>query len=417
MKKKLNFRDIEWIFIVFGTAIGAGILFLPIQAAISGVISLAIASVFIIPVIYFSGFNIAKIVLKEKADYNITQIFNLKFSSPLALTSNVIYFLTCFTAIVAYAISLPKEISDAFVIFGITKTALSNKIWFSFLVLAMPIAVMMTNKKLMLKIMSIVVYPLVIALLAVSIHLIPHWNVKNLDFGGSLFDIVRGFLMIFPILVFSMNFSQIISPLSMYYKKSCESNIPASKKVRSNIFWSTILITFFTIFFIFSSLLSVNNHIIAQAAKQNLSVMDILSEHFKNGIWHYIVPIIPITAILSSFLGAFLGTLETFNEGTKWLIAKIEPSKAAVISEKSVNIISSITVFLILWMISISNIEIMSILGFLSAPAIAAFIFVVPFLYNVYTQKSFDLKRDFSLFVLLLIGIVVIFGYAMGLMM
>ena len=220
--RKISFRDIEWIFVIFGTAIGAGILFLPIQAAISGVISLTIASVFIIPVMYFSGFNIARIVLQEKSDYNITQIFNLNFNTYLALTSNIIYFLTCFTAIVAYAISLPKEISDALVMFGITKTALSNKIWFSFLILAIPIVIMMTNKKIMLKIMSFVVYPLVVALFAVSVHLIPHWSIKNLDFGGSLFDIVRGFLMIFPIIVFSMNFSQIISPFTMYYKKKLQ---------------------------------------------------------------------------------------------------------------------------------------------------------------------------------------------------
>ncbi|WP_035587213.1 aromatic amino acid transport family protein [Hippea jasoniae] len=415
--RKISFRDIEWIFVIFGTAIGAGILFLPIQAAISGVISLTIASVFIIPVMYFSGFNIARIVLQEKSDYNITQIFNLKFNTSLALTSNIIYFLTCFTAIVAYAISLPKEVSDALVMFGLTKTALSNKMWFSFLVLAIPIVIMMTNKKIMLKIMSFVVYPLVVALFAVSVHLIPHWSIKNLDFGGSLFDIVRGLLMIFPILVFSMNFSQIISPFTMYYKKSCNDNSKAYEKVKNNIFLSTLLITFFTIFFIFSSLLSVNNHIVAEAAKQNLSIMDILSEHFKSGIWHYIVPIIPITAILSSFLGAFLGTLETFNEGTKWLLVKLEPSKANNLSQKTLSAISSVIIFFILWLIAISNIEIMSILGFLSAPSIAAFIFVVPFLYTIYTQKGFNLKRDLSLLVLLIIGIIVIFSYAMGLMM
>ena len=51
-----------WVMTLFGTAVGAGILFLPLDAGKYGFIPLAFATVFILPLVYFSHRTYARIV-------------------------------------------------------------------------------------------------------------------------------------------------------------------------------------------------------------------------------------------------------------------------------------------------------------------------------------------------------------------
>ena len=45
--------DFQWMFVLFGTAVGAGILFLPLQASESGFIAMIIATIIVLPMIFF----------------------------------------------------------------------------------------------------------------------------------------------------------------------------------------------------------------------------------------------------------------------------------------------------------------------------------------------------------------------------
>ncbi len=415
---KFNRKDLEWVFVLFGTAIGAGILFLPIQAAISGIIPLIIVSIIVVPIIYIAEKNIGKILLDEEKDYNILQIFDSKFNKPLAIISNIIYFLTCFTVIIAYAVSLPHEFGNALVVYNVTETNLSQVPWFSFLVLFVPIAVMITSRKLMLSLMSFIIYPLIISLLIISCSLIPYWNIGNLDIKSiTLKSILDGFLMVFPILIFSMNFSQAISQMSIYYKLNTNSQSTIKKKINRNIFLGTLAIAFFTLFFIYSCVLAVDSASIADAAKENISAVAVISSKFKIGFIHYLGPIIAVAAILSSFLGVFLGTLESFNEGLRQFIGILKPGTHKKLTRHHLNITSSIIIFVILWGIAVFNLKIILILGTLTAPCIAALIFLLPAVYQVYTTGKINLKENISTYILVLLGFLTIFGYAIGMYM
>ena len=412
---KFNGKDLEWVFVLFGTSIGAGILFLPIQAAISGIIPLIIVSVMIVPIIYTAEKNIGKILLDEEKDYSILQIFDLKFNKPLAVISNIIYFLTCFTVIIAYAVSLPHELGNALVVYKVTGSNLSQVPWFSFLVLFIPIAIMITSRKLMLKLMSILIYPLIICLLIISCSLIPYWDLGNLDIKSiNAKSIFIGFLMVFPILVFSMNFSQAISQMSIYYKLNTKNISEVKNKINKNIFLGTIAISFFTLFFIYSCILAVDSASIAEAAQKNISAVSVISSKFKIGFIHYLGPIIAVAAILSSFLGVFLGTLESFNEGLRQLIGVIKPGAHKKLSRHHLNIASSLIIFVILWPIAVFNLKIILILGTLTAPCIATLIFLLPAIYRIYTTREINFRKNLSTYILVFIGFLTIFGYAAG---
>ena len=51
---KLNYFDVSWIIALFGTAVGAGILFLPLRAGLGGFWPVFILTLLAIPVTYLS---------------------------------------------------------------------------------------------------------------------------------------------------------------------------------------------------------------------------------------------------------------------------------------------------------------------------------------------------------------------------
>src|SRR3712207_8097738 len=72
---KWNKFDITWVFNLFGTAVGAGVLFLPINAGMGGFWPLVIMALIIMPMTYLAHRGLARFVLSSsKPGSNITEI-------------------------------------------------------------------------------------------------------------------------------------------------------------------------------------------------------------------------------------------------------------------------------------------------------------------------------------------------------
>lgn len=70
------------------------------------------------------------------------------------------------------------------------------------------------GKDLMLKATSLMVYPLVFILLALSVFLIPEWNTSMMEITPDLSELPKTVWLAIPLIVFSFNHSPIISQFS-----------------------------------------------------------------------------------------------------------------------------------------------------------------------------------------------------------
>ena len=414
-RQKLCFRDFEWILVLFGTAIGAGILFLPLQASISGFIPLTIAAIIIFPVIYYAEKNLAELVLVEKENLNITEVFYKRLGHKFAFISTIIYFLSCYTVIIAYATALPITVSGALNLYGVTELNLSENPLFCFVVLAVPVLVMIARREIMLQVLSIIIYPLIVCILIISCALIPHWSISNLNLGmASVSDVCHGLLAIFPILVFSMNYCQSISQMIFYYKEHSDDDNLVKYKVKKNIYLGTMLITLFTMFFIFSSILAVPAEKVREAAVENVSILHVIASLYDAGMMHYIGPVIALSAILSSFLGVFLGTLESCNGIIIQILNGCKYRRK--INVDVVSRISIILIFVSLWLVAVFDVNVLYILGLLTAPSIAVLVFILPASLKLFKNTELTLRETCFQLMLFVVGLIITFGYAVDLL-
>ena len=77
---KWNKEDTVWMLSLFGTAIGAGVLFLPINAGIGGIIPLIIMTVLALPMTYWAHRGMTRLVLSSsKPDGDLTDVVEEHF--------------------------------------------------------------------------------------------------------------------------------------------------------------------------------------------------------------------------------------------------------------------------------------------------------------------------------------------------
>ncbi len=406
--------DIKWVFTLFGTAIGAGLLYLPVQAGDSGFWALATVMVFALPLTYYSHKNMSNMVLSAN-DGEITDVFTHNFGNFFGLTCVVVYFLSIFLNMPMYSIGLDSELGNFLVNYNITQTNLSPNIWFSFSILTSLLVIVSLGIDIILKFMQFIVVFLVTLVLILSIYIIPNWNYKFVT--SSHFGFISyftGILMVLPILILSMNHSPVISSLVIFYKNYFKLDRSEEKAKIYKILRINALILFIFVFlFVTSCLLSTTIEDLNRASANNLSIVTLMQEQHPSPLLNILAPMIVFTAIISSFIGCYIGSKEALRYLFRYFfkdICKIN------VSDSLINKSCILLIFSVLWVCTIANFKILNIIGIIVAPAVAFLLYVLPVLviYKNIQCKEYRIVVLDS--ILLIMGLIIIFGYVIGLL-
>ena len=104
---KWHMQDTTWAMSLFGTAIGAGVLFLPINAGSGGIISLLLLTLLVFPIVYFSHRAMAKMIYSSKsAGEGITATVNEYFGKKASTIFDIVYFFSIYAILLMYSVSL-----------------------------------------------------------------------------------------------------------------------------------------------------------------------------------------------------------------------------------------------------------------------------------------------------------------------
>ncbi|MFC4893000.1 amino acid permease [Pseudofrancisella aestuarii] len=412
--KKITKVDIQWVFTLFGTAIGAGLLYLPIQAGKSGIWAIITVMIFALPLTYLSHRNMSRIVLKSKNHEDITDTFSDTLGYILGTICVLLYFLAIYLNMPLYAIGLNNEISNFLYEKGITNVNLSNHIWFSFLLLFFIFMLVSFGIKIILRVMQLIVIVLILLVIFLSIYMIPYWNISYLDFGDFDFrSYLRGILMVLPILVLALNHSPVISSLVIFYRDRVGLNYPNNEdKVNQIMKISSLSLFIFVLIFVTSCLLSVPEQDIINGAANNLSIVTILGKYHDSQILDFLGPMIVLTAIVSSFVGCYIGSKEGLHCLLNTFLNKFLNLR---ISGRLINRLATFLIFLTLWISVICNFSILDIIGLLVAPAVAFLLYLLPVIIIYKNTKYKNYRYTVLNAFLTVMGLTIIVGYFFGL--
>ncbi|MED5513440.1 HAAAP family serine/threonine permease [Pseudoalteromonas sp. DY56-GL22] len=394
---KWNLHDTQWVLSLFGTAVGAGILFLPINIGIGGFWPLIIMACLAFPMTYLAHRGLARFVLSSKqpkADF--TDVVEEHFGINAGRLISLLYFLSIFPILLIYGVGLTNTV-DSFIVNQLGMESPPRVLLSGVLVGGM-ISLMLGGEALMLRAFAILVYPLVAILFFLSIYLIPSWQLPDVsvpEFSGFM----KTLWLSIPIIVFSFSHAAAIS--SFVHVQRAQYGNNAKMKSEAILKRTSLLLIVFVLLFVFSCVLSLSTEQMVQAKADNVSILSFLANITDNSFIATLGPLVAFIAITSSFLGHFLGARESFNG----LV-----SKQAHMNPKLVDKIGTVIMFFAIWYCSVINPSILDMMDQLSGPIIAMILFIMPMI-AVYKVPSLHKYRNrLSTLFVLTVGSLAVFA-------
>lgn len=370
--RKWNKFNVIWMLNLFGTAVGAGVLFLPINAGMGGFWPLLIMTLLIGPMTYLAHRGLARFILSSaKADSDITEVVEEHFGKTAGKLITLLYFFAIFPILLIYGNGITNTV-DSFIVHQLGLPS-PNRALLAFILIAILISVMLLNEKFMLKITEILVYPLVLILFGLSLYLIPHWNASMLSEMPSAKGLISTLWLTIPVLVFSFNHSPAISSFSQSQRRHYQDLALTEKNIQQTLWGTSTILLVFVMFFAFSCVLTLTPAELVLAREQNISILSFLANKFDNPYITYLGPLVAFFAITSSFFGHYLGA----REGLEGLWLKMRP-KQSPINRKKLNYSTAVFFLFTLWAVAIINPSILGLIESLGGPIIAMILFIMP---------------------------------------
>lgn len=407
---KYTKEDLTWSLSMFGTAVGAGVLFLPIRAGLEGFWPLILIAALVGPMTYFSHRALARFVLSSKnKDADITDVVEEHFGKAAGLLITFFYFFAIYPIVLIYGNAITNTI-DSFIVNQLAMPAVPRWLLSGILV-AMMMGVMILGRRLMLVATELLVYPLVIILFGMSVYLIPSWSFEAMSFDmipeiGTLLTVVY---LTIPMLIFSFNHSPAVSSMALAQREAHGDNAVAKSDIILKR--ASVMLLGFVMFFVFSCVLALTPEQLMEAKQQNLPVLSYLANVFDSPLISFMGPLVAFLAIFSSFFGHYLGA----KEGLAGIAKKAAPKAVEGLGEKKFNTLLVAFFFFSVWGVAVINPSVLGMIEGLGAPFIAAILFLMPMyaIKKVPSMKKYD--GALSNIFITIMGIVAISAIVKGL--
>ncbi|MEB0150049.1 serine/threonine transporter [Pseudomonas sp. CCC2.2] len=362
-------HDTTWMLGLFGTAIGAGTLFLPINAGIGGFWPLLILAVLAFPMTFYAHRGLTRFVLSGREGADITEVVEQHFGKTAGALITLLYFFAVFPILLIYSVALTNTVGSF--LEHQLHVQPPPRALLAFLLIVGLLAVVRCGEKAIVKAMSLMVYPFIVALLFLAVFLIPHWNGGILATATTLPEpsaLLHTLWLAIPVMVFSFNHSPIISAFAVDQKRQYGRHA----EVRSSQILARAhgLMVVMVLFFVFSCVLTLSPLQLAEAKAQNLSILSYLANHFSNPTIAFVAPLIAFVAITKSFLGHYIGA----SEGLKGLVVKTGHCPAP----RTLDRLTAAFMLLVCWLVATLNPSILGMIETLGGPVIAALLFLMP---------------------------------------
>jgi serine transporter len=262
------------------------------------------------PMTFFAHRGLTRFVLSGKnPGEDITEVVEEHFGVGAGKLITLLYFFAIYPILLVYSVAITNTV-ESFMTHQLHMTPPPRAILSLILIVGM-MTIVRFGEQMIVKAMSVLVFPFVIALMVLACYLIPNWNGAALETlslssasatGNGLWMTLW---LAIPVMVFSFNHSPIISSFAVAKRE--EYGQGAEKKCSSILARAHVMMVLTVMFFVFSCVLSLSPADLAAAKAQNISILSYLANHFNAPVIAWMAPIIAIIAITKSFLGHYLG--------------------------------------------------------------------------------------------------------------
>ena len=301
--------DVGWVVLCIGMAIGSGIVFLPVQMGVKGVLVSVIALAIAYPAVYLLSRLYIQSLSASKACEDYAQIITQYLGKNWGVGLGVAYFVMLLKGMLAYSSAIAKDSASYLTTFGITQQPLDNSVWFITALIGVMVFIASRGERLLFKVSG----PLIVVKLSIVVFLgiamVPYWNPMNLEIAvwPNGIQLLRDVLLTLPFATFSILYVQILNPMNVAFRKVEKDPAAATyRALRASRYAYCILIVC-VLFFGASFLLSINHEDAVYALNHNISGLALAAKVIPGPLVQVLSTLLDVAAIFTAFFGIYLG--------------------------------------------------------------------------------------------------------------
>lgn len=307
---KFDGTDWGWVIMSIGMAIGAGIVFLPVQVGIAGIWIYLLSSVIGYPAMYlFQKLFINTLAAAEKAE-DYPSIIAGYLGKNWGFFLGVLYFIMLVIWVFVYSTAITNDSASFLHTFGVTDTVLSDNPFYGLAIICILVALASRGEKLLFKLSTGMVLTKIGVIAILGVIMVQHWDLANFGSFPDFEYLIKQTIIMLPFTLTSILFIQSLSPMVISYRAHNKSiEVARYKAIRAmNIAFGILFVVVF--FYAISFNLAMGHDQAVEAYSKNISSLAMAAQGFEGNSVRIMSLVLNIFAVMTAYFSVFLGFRE-----------------------------------------------------------------------------------------------------------
>ncbi|MEX9794251.1 hypothetical protein [Morganella morganii] len=398
---KFDGTDAGWVIMSIGMAIGAGIVFLPVQVGLMGLWVFLLSSVIGYPAMYLFQRLFINTLAESPECKDYPGVITGYLGKNWGILLGALYFIMLVIWMFVYSTAITNDSASYFRTFGVTEGLLSNSPWYGLILIFLLVAISSRGEKLLFKLSSFMVLTKLFIVAALGISMVGMWHLYNIGSLPPVGRLIKEAVITLPFTLTSILFIQTLSPMVISFRnQNVNREVARFKALRAmNI---AFIILFCTVFFYAVSFtLAMGHDEAVKAYEQNISALAIAAKFFPGGWVTAVSVMLNIFAVMTAFFGVYLGFREATQGIVMNLLQRVMPAER--INETLVKYGIMVFAVLLAWGAIILNAPVLSFTSICS-PIFGMVGCLIP-AYLVYKVPMLHKYKGISLYLIIFTGL------------
>ncbi|MBB1201626.1 hypothetical protein EGM70_15160 [Enterobacteriaceae bacterium 89] len=318
---KFDSTDRGWIIMSIGMAIGAGIVFLPVQVGLMGLWVFLLSSIIGYPAMYLFQRLFINTLAESPECKDYPSVISGYLGKNWGILLGALYFVMLVIWMFVYATAITNDSASYLHTFGVTEGLLSDSPFYGLILICVLVAISSRGEQLLFKVSSGMVLTKLLVVAALGVSMVGLWHLSNVGALPPFGLLIKNAIITLPFTLTSILFIQTLSPMVISYRSREKSvEVARYKALRAmNIAFGILFVTVF--FYAVSFTLAMGHDEAVKAYEQNISALAIAAQFIGDGgAWVKTVSVIlNIFAVMTAFFGVYLG----FREATQGIVMNL----------------------------------------------------------------------------------------------
>lgn len=298
--------DVGWIIMCIGMSLGAGIIFLPIQVGLSGLLIFLLVALVGYPIAYQHQKLYLDVLAEAPECEDFAGIISGYLGKNWGFFLGSLYFIFTTILIFLYSTALTNDSSSFLVTFGVTDHLLSENLFYGLSIITFLVMVASQGEKLLMKISSGMVFTKAAVIALLGIIMFPHWHIANVLIPENITYVIKHFIIMLPFIAMSIEFFVGLGPVVIYFRSQSENKMVAHYRSMRVYNLAYLILVILVVFYTISFNLAINHEQAVHAYTANISALALAARDMSGSGIKILNLILNIFAVVTAYFAMFL---------------------------------------------------------------------------------------------------------------